>query len=248
MLALMVLRFGPLAPPVAVEKAPGRPLRLVSLSTSPDSAMFTPEELHELERRFGVHGPQPDLAQLFTEGLDELAPLRSHTLRRLESLVPTLLAEGRRRGVNPMLMAAILYDEMQHAKPGKDLPIAAHSGLFRDHGPAQLSVGELVQQGLLKPKASEQDVDAAVDELLNPDANVRVLAGQLARLQKLLGVPLRHSLKVSSDQRDAKVAATLAYLHNGKLDYPARILHYMQDPELHAIVYGKREVPATTVI
>lgn len=41
-----------------------------------------------------------------------------------------------------MLLAAILFDEMQHAKPGEDLPLAAHSGLFSTHGPAQLGLSE----------------------------------------------------------------------------------------------------------
>jgi hypothetical protein len=44
----------------------------------------------------------------------------------------------------------------------------------------------------------------------------------------------------SRSPRDAKAIATLAYLHNGKLDYPGRILRYMQDPELHALLYGER--------
>ena len=38
----------------------------------PDPVDFTPEELQELHRRFGVHGPQPRLAQLFTTGIDQL--------------------------------------------------------------------------------------------------------------------------------------------------------------------------------
>ncbi|MFM7311846.1 MAG: hypothetical protein ACKO0M_01550, partial [Cyanobium sp.] len=52
---------------------------------------FTPAELRELQRRFGVHGPQPRLAQLFTRGMDQLIPLRSHTVNRLELLQPAVL-------------------------------------------------------------------------------------------------------------------------------------------------------------
>ena len=37
---------------------------------------FSPEELKLLQRRFGVHGPQTQLAQLFTSGVDQLQPLR----------------------------------------------------------------------------------------------------------------------------------------------------------------------------
>jgi hypothetical protein len=42
--------------------------------------------------------------------------------------------------------------------------------------------------------------------------------------------------------------ATLAYLHNGKLDYPARILRYMQDPELHGLVFSQRKKPISPLI
>ena len=122
---------------------------LISESRHPNPASFTPSELRELQSRFGVHGPQPRLAQLFTKGMDQLTPLRSHTVNRLESLQPAVLRESRRTGVNPMLLAAILFDEMQHAKPGEDLPLAAHSGLFSTHGPAQLGLSEMVKQGLL---------------------------------------------------------------------------------------------------
>ena len=41
---------------------------------------FSPEELKLLQRRFGVHGPQTQLAQLLTSGVDQLQPLRASTL------------------------------------------------------------------------------------------------------------------------------------------------------------------------
>ena len=40
-------------------------------------------------------------------------------------------------------------------------------------------------------------------------------------------------LHASRSYLDAKAIATHIYLHNGKSDYPARVLSYMQDPELH---------------
>ena len=39
---------------------------------------------------------------------------------------------------------------------------------------------------------------------------------------------------------DAKAIATLSYLHNGKLDLPP-VLGYMQDPELHGLIYGRQQ-------
>ena len=209
---------------------------------------FTAEELRSLQRRFGVHGPQPELAQLLTQGLDQLTPLRAHTFNRLELLQPIILRESKRQGINPMLVAAVLFDELQHAKPGEDLPLAVDSGLFKTHGPAQLSLGELVHQGLLRPDASEAELAAARQELIDPERNVTLLVGKFARLSKALGLPSNRPLDASHSPRDAKALATLAYLHNGKLDYPARILSYMQDPALHALIYSVRKPAPYPVI
>ena len=211
-------------------------------------ASFSPAELRELQRRFGVHGPQPRLAQLFTKGMDQLTPLRNHTVGRLEQLQPAILRESRRTGVNPMLLAAILFDEMQHAKPGEDLPLAAHSGLFSTHGPAQLGLSEMVKQGLLRENASEAEVAAARDALLDPDRNVSLLAGKMARLLPLLNRSAAATHSVSANPSHAKTVATLAYLHNGKLDYPTRILRYMQDPELHGLIFGQRRTALSPLI
>lgn len=211
-------------------------------------ASFTPAELRELQQRFGVHGPQPRLAQLFTRGMDQLTPLRNHTVNRLEALRPVVLRESRRTGVNPMLLAAILFDEMQHAKPGEDLPLAAHSGLFTTHGPAQLGLSEMVKQGLLAEDAGESEIQAAREQLLDPDRNVTLLAGKMARLLRMLDRPASLTLNVSQDPGHAKTVATLAYLHNGKLDYPTRILRYMQDPELHGLLFGQRRQALSPLI
>ncbi|MFN9546621.1 MAG: helicase DnaB [Cyanobacteriota bacterium] len=214
----------------------------------PDPVDFTAEELRELNRRFGVHGPQPALAQLFTEGLDQLQPLRNHTLSRLEELRPLIHRHSGRQRINPMLVAAVLFDEMQHAKPGEDSALAVRSGLFQTQGPAQLSVGEMVKQGLLPEHASPEQILDARLQLLDPDHNVELLVGKFARLSSKLGFPRDRLLMASGHPRDAKALATLAYLHNGKLDYPARILRYMQDPALHAAIYSKRQTLASPLI
>jgi hypothetical protein len=52
----------------------------------------------------------------------------------------------------------------------------------------------------------------------------------------------------STSPADAKAMATLAYLHNGKLDYPGRVLGYMQDQELHAMLYGTRKTMTSPLI
>lgn len=220
----------------------------ISEGQRPDPLDFSVAELQELRRRFGVHGPQPKLAQLFTEGLDQLQPLRAYTLSRLEALRPVILSESRRQQINPMLVAAVLFDELQHAKPGEDSRLAAESGLFQTHGPAQLGIGELKQQGLLPADPSPEQISAARQQLLDPERNVQVLVGKFARLSRTLNLPRHRLLMASGDPRDAKALATLAYLHNGKLDYPGRILRYMQNPELHALLYGSRRRPTSPLI
>lgn len=221
---------------------------LVVEGQRPDPTSFSAEELKELRRRFGVHGPQPRLAQLFTAGIDQLTPLRSHTVGRLEALRPAILRESRRHGLNPMLLAAVLFDEMQHAKPGEDHPLAAHSGLFTTHGPAQISVDELIHQGLLPANPTAEQQREARERLLDPDQNVALLAGKFARLSRQLGFAPEDTFNLSRSPRSAKAVATLAYLHNGKLDYPSRLLRYTQDPELHALVFSERRLPVSGVI
>ena len=224
------------------------PKGLTNEGQRPDPLDFSEAELRDLNRRFGVHGPQPKLAQLFTEGLDQLQPLRVHTLSRVEALRPLILAESRRHHINPMLVAAVLFDELQHAKPGEDAPLVAESGLFQTHGPAQLSLGEMQKQGLLSEHATPEQISEARLHLLDPEGNVQVLVGKFARLSKALSLPQRHLLMASNSPRDAKALATLAYLHNGKLDYPGRILRYMQDAELHGLIYGSRTSPTSVLI
>lgn len=213
-----------------------------------EPSYFTPEELAILERHFGVHGAQPALAQLFFEGVGQFRPLRRQTLRLLQEVRPTLLQECARQHVNPMLVAAVLYEEVQLAKPGEHLPVAAHSGLIRTHGPAQISLEELVIQGRLSPEATEAEKYAAVDRLLDPDENVRVLVSKFARLARKLGLPAERVPEITGGAADVKTLATLAYLYNGKLDYPSRILRHMEDPELHGLIYSQRQDSISALI
>ena len=117
-----------------------------------------------------------------------------------------------------MLITAILFDEIQHSKPGEDLPFVVHSGLVETHGPAQLGISELIHQGRLPVDPSPQQIAAARDLLMDPDANVELLAAKLARLKGELGLEREVILIASRSYVDAKAIATLAYLHNGKLD------------------------------
>ena len=201
---------------------------------------FSSEELQELQRRFGVHGPQTPIAQLFTQGVDQLEPLRAQTLSRLKRFEPIIQRECRRQHVNPMLVTAILFDEIQHSKPGEDFPLIAHSGLVKTHGLAQIGISELIHQKRLPANPTQDDIAWAREQLLDPAINIELLVGKIRRLKQELGFPEEYVLMSSRSYLEAKAIATLTYLHNGKLDYPARILRYMQDPELHGLIYGEQ--------
>lgn len=213
-----------------------------------DPTVFTADELQTLQRRFGVHGPQTRLAQLFTEGVDQVDLIRSMTLTRLTELKPTILREAEARHLNPMLLTGILYDEIQHSKPGESLPFVAHSGLVSTHGPAQLGISELIHQGLLPDKPTHHQITEARVRLLDPEQNIALLAAKLHRLKAELSLPATRALSASSSFKDAKAIAILAYLHNGKLDYPSRILRYMQDPMLHALIYTSLDEDSSSAI
>ena len=215
---------------------------LSGIADKPSSPLtFTANELTLLERRFGVHGPQHGLVQLMTRGVDQLEPLRSNTLAQLRELKPVILSQSRRQRVNPMLVTAILFDEIQHSKPGESLPFIAHSGLVQTLGPAQLGITELIHQKRLPAQPSTTEITWARNQLLDPEMNITLLAAKFQRLKLALGLPESLMLQASRSYLDAKAIATLTYLHNGKLDYPARVLGYMQDPELHGLIYGGRQ-------
>ena len=226
----------------------GEPSVVDTENTWTDPLAFSPEELQELQRRFGVHGPQPRLAQLFSDGVDHFQPLRNHALSRLEDLKPVILSLCQEHHINPMLVTAVLFDEMRHAKPGENHPIAAQSGLFSTHGLAQLGISEMQHQGLLPAEPTADQVTWAREQLLDPHRNIELLVGKFARLKVALHVPPNRMLQASGSVKDAKVLATLAYLHNGKLDYPRRILSSMQDPALHVLLYGQRKMAVSPLI
>ena len=106
-----------------------------------NSFAFTAEEPTLQERRFGVHGPQHGLVQLMNRGVDQLEPVRSNTLAQLRQLKPVILSQLRRQRVNPMLVTAILFDAIQHSKPGESLQFIAQT-----LGPKKLGITELIHQ------------------------------------------------------------------------------------------------------
>lgn len=68
-----------------------------------------------------------------------------------------------------------------------------------------------------------------------------MLAAKFQRLKLALGLPKSLMLQASRFYLDVKAIAPLTHLHNGILDYPARVLGYMHGPELHLVIYGGRQ-------
>ena len=96
-----------------------------------------------------MHCPQTQLAQLFKSGIDQLKARRASTLDRLREMKPVILRRASAHQVNSMLITAVLFDEIQHSKPGESLPFIAHSGLVKTHGPDQICVSGLIHQNRL---------------------------------------------------------------------------------------------------
>ena len=122
-----------------------------------------------LQRRFGVYCLLTQLAQLFTSGVDQLQPLRASTLDRLRVLKPVILRQAAARQVNPMLINAVLFDEIQHSKPGESLAFIAHYGLVKTHRPAQISVSEAIDQNQLPANPTQEQITCARNQLLDPE-------------------------------------------------------------------------------
>ena len=84
---------------------------------------FSFKELKLLQRRFGVHRLQTQQAQLFTSGVDQLQQLRASTLDLLRGLKLVIVRQAVAHQLNPMLISAVLFDKIQHFKPGEILPL-----------------------------------------------------------------------------------------------------------------------------
>ena len=110
-------------------------------------------------------------------------------------------------------------DEIQHSKPGEDSPLIAHSGLVKTHG-LQIGISERCRTVCRQPHPGRHRLGPRA--LLDPATNIELLVGKIRRLKQELGFPEEYVLMSSRSYLEAKAIATLTYLHNGKLDHPAR--------------------------
>ena len=75
---------------------------------------FSPEELKLLQQRFGVHGRQTQPASCSPAGWISSNRCAS-TLNRLRKLKQVILRRAAAHQVNPMVITALLFDEIQHS-------------------------------------------------------------------------------------------------------------------------------------
>ena len=98
------------------------------------------------------------------------------------------------------------------------------------HETAQISFSELIHENRLLANPTQKYITRARNQLLDPKMNITLLNAKFQRLKLALGLPERLMLQASRSYLDTKAIATLTCLHSGKLDYPARVLGYLQDP------------------
>ena len=104
---------------------------------------FSPDELKQLQGASGCTAPRRSWPSCSRAELIS-SKRRASTLDRLREMKPVILRRASAHQVNPMLITAVLFDEIQHSKPGESLPFIAHSGLVKTHGPEQICVSELI--------------------------------------------------------------------------------------------------------
>ena len=108
---------------------------------------------------------------------------------------------------------------------------------MKTHGLAQIGISELIHQNRLPINPTQDDIAWAREQLLDPAINIELLVGKIRRLKQELGFPEDYA-DVEPVLSGGKGHRHPDLSHNGKLDYPASILRYMQDPELHGLIYG----------
>lgn len=250
---------------------------------------FTPQEARELTRQ-GLRQEQGPLGQVGTVVVDATDWKHENALYTIDAHAATIQAVAQKYNLNPLVLGAILYDEIRHVKPViEDITMAM--GKAQTFGMAQLGNQELVRQGffdkdlgsLIKQGAYDQDVQRlkqagkipagvqprsltptqlrkylnpdqvlarfpqsliqkGITELMDPYKNIERLGQQLDRIRREQGMPRSESLNTGSYKDEHQIARVVAF-HNGRLDYPPKILENMRLDELKQAVAGAYPTP-----
>lgn len=77
-----------------------------------------------------------------------------------------------------------------------------------------------------------------IDYLMDNKNNIDTLGRQLNRIRSMLNIPSSDRLTTDTFENTHNTAKVVVF-HNGRLDYAARILEYMEIPELERALQGK---------
>lgn len=131
---------------------------------APSPTSFTPAEVAELRRRYGIHAAQNPVNQVVTLATDTLGWQDRKALETIQRHAVTIHAAARAESINPLVLAAILFDEIRHEKPTEE--VMTRWGLAQTLGLAQLSLRELVMQGYFDTDLAALLQQGALDQVL----------------------------------------------------------------------------------
>lgn len=201
----------------------------------PIDPLFISSEEKKLLKGFSIQEKQSLPLDIFTKLSDSTESFVDNTLLKINSYSKDIVQASKDFKVNPILLGAILFDEINHVKPFDS--ILVDYGLGSTEGLAQLSVEELVKQGIFK--AEDPDLNKkGIEYLRNPKNNIRVLAGQIKRNLNELGYSNDKILSFSK-YFDSHAMAKISNLHNGKYDYAKKIFSYAKNPNLIKALKGE---------
>lgn len=115
----------------------------------PSPTAFSQAEAAELRRRYGIHTAQNPVNQAVTLATDTLGWRDRQALELINRHAAAIHSAARTEALNPLVLAAILFDEIRHEKPTEE--VMTRWGLAQTLGLAQLSLRELVMQGYFDP-------------------------------------------------------------------------------------------------
>lgn len=196
---------------------------------------------------------QSNILNTLTEVVDSNSYSVDSTLQIVQKYSKEINKSAKEYNVNPLLLAGILFDEINHKDISDD--ITDKLGISNNIGLGQVSLGELRKQGFFtkygyspetektKPLPSKLN-NIGREYLSHPENNIKTLAKQIKRNLKELGYSNNKGLSFNN-YFDAHAMAKASDLHNGKYDYAQKIFEYIKNPELSKALKGEYKSPNT---
>lgn len=203
-------------------------------------AVFSEDEKVNLTASMNLKEGQDKVSIYFTEKADNNKSQVDKSISEVKKYSKYIKSVSKEHGVSPLLIGAILFDEINHNK-GVLEDAAVFVGKATSFGLAQIGLGELVQQGFYTKKGFPPGtkvsklpnnlIEEGTKYLLNPHNNIKTLAKQIKRNQEVLGYSPDKTLNFDN-YFDSHAMAKIASCHNGRYDYPAKIFKYLKNPDL----------------